>query len=89
MQAAVERLQPLTMGSTLTLPAGRQRSLLRWRIVEGIDVFDNWTDVFEPVRRRPLWSPFPGQRWKEIQAVEDAAHHVGQFLRERPDLDHR
>jgi len=51
-------------------------------ISEGLAVFDNWTDVFEPVRRRPIL----GRRWRDVQAIEQAAEHVEAFLRERPDL---
>lgn len=80
MVTVAERLKPLTDGSTLTVRAGRQYSLLKWRVTEGLEVFDNWTDVFEPVRRRALWSPLPGDRWKDIRPVQEAASHVGQFL---------
>lgn len=51
-------------------------------VVEGIWVGDRWTDVFEPVRRRTIFS----DRWTELQPVELAAAKVGDFLNRRPDL---
>lgn len=75
------RLSEHLAGTTLEVRAAWRRSLLRWRVVEGIQVVDNWTDVFEPVRRRHVL----GSRWHEVQPVQDAASKIGQFLRERPD----
>ncbi len=77
-----DRLNRRTSGSTLEVRAARRRSLLRWTVVEGLEVIDNWTDVFEPVRSRRLL----GTAWTEIQPVQQAASKVGAFLRERPDL---
>jgi hypothetical protein len=50
-------------------------------VVQGLLVADNWTDVFEPVRKRRVF----GKRWTEVQPVDVAAANVGAFLRERPD----
>ena len=68
--------------STLEVRASRRRSFLGWSVTQGIEVTDNWTDVFEPVRRRRLMS----SKWQEIQPVEQAASNIGSFLRDRPDL---
>ena len=83
MVTVAERLEPLTEGTTLTVRARRRHSLL-W-VTEGLEVVDNWTDVFEPVRRRWWWVPRRVVGWTEIQPVAEAASHVGSFLRERPD----
>ena len=61
------------MDSTLTVRGARRRSLRKWRAVEGIEVFDNWTDVWEPV----WWRPLLGSTWREIQSVQTAASQVG------------
>ena len=50
-------------------------------VVEGLAVSDEWTDVFEPVRRRPLWS----RTWRQVKDPEAAAEDVRWFLRHRPD----
>ena len=64
---------------TLRVAATRRR---RWfQVIEGIQVADNWTDVFEPVRSRHWFS----SRWNQIQSVKGAAAQLGAFLRERPD----
>ena len=66
-------------GDTLRVAATKRR---RWfQVIEGIQVADNWTDVFEPVRSRRWFS----SRWSKIQSVKDAAAQIGAFLRERPD----
>ena len=67
---------------TLKIRAVRRRSHLRWVVIEGFAIEDTWTDVFEPVRKRPLLSG----RWDEVQPVQLAASNVGRFMRERPDL---
>lgn len=41
---------------TLQIRAGRKRSLLEWIVPEGFAVEDNWTDLFEVVRKRRLSS---------------------------------
>jgi hypothetical protein len=77
-----DRLNRGVSDSTLEVRAARRRSLLQWRVTEGIEVTDKWTDVFEPVRRRRLVS----SKWQAIQPVQQAASNVGSFLRDRPDL---
>jgi hypothetical protein len=77
-----DRLNQSIGDSTLEVRASRRRSFLSWSVTEGIEVMDNWTDVFEPVRRRRLMS----SKWQEIQLVEQAASNIGSFLRDRPDL---
>lgn len=77
-----DRLNRRVSGSTLEVRAARRRSFLRWTVVEGLEVTDNWTDVFEPVRTRRLLQ----SEWTEVQPVQQAASKVGAFLRERPDL---
>jgi hypothetical protein len=39
-------------GSTLAVRPVHRRSFSQWTVTDGMAVFDNWTDVFEPVRRR-------------------------------------
>lgn len=77
-----KRLNDRVEGSTPEVEPVRRRSLLYWTVTEGIAVRDNWTDVFEPVRRRRIF----GKKWKDVQPVQEAASKVGGFLRERPDL---
>jgi site-specific recombinase XerC len=77
-----DRLNQGVGDSTLEVRASRRRSFLAWSVTEGIEVMDNWTDVFEPVRRRRLMS----SKWQEIQPVEQAAANIRSFLRDRPDL---
>lgn len=85
IREAAARLNERATGTTLEVKAARRRSLRRWRVVEGLAVVDNWTDVFEPVReRRPFMSS-----WREVQPLEEAASKVGWFLRERPDIGKR
>ena len=66
--------------SGLTVHAVRRRTLLR--VVEGLWVGDNGTDVFEPVRTRRPFS----HAWTELQPVKAAAARIGDFIRLRPDL---
>ena len=79
------RLNERAESATLQVRAARRRSVLQWTVEEGIEVVDNWTDVFEPVRRRRLF----GRDWQEVQPVQQAASSVGAFLRDRPDLEGR
>jgi hypothetical protein len=53
-------------------------------VIEGLWVGDNWTDVFEPIRKHRPFS----RVWTEVQSVHGAASNIGQFVRERPDLAH-
>lgn len=81
MVTVAERLtRRYCQGETLSVEAVRRR--LIFRVIEGLQVADNWTDVFEPVRSRRWFS----SRWREVQSVQDAAAQVGAFLRERPEL---
>jgi len=49
---------------------------------QGLGAYNNWTDVFEPVRRRwPL-----SHRWRPIQSPEEAVTKIEWFLTNRPDL---
>jgi hypothetical protein len=68
-----------------TLEVEPVRRLRLFGVVEGIAAEDNWTDVFEPVRRRRFFSG----KWRYVQQVGDAGEHIEAFLRERPDLDDR
>ena len=43
MVTVAERLSPLTDDTTLTVRAGRRYSVVRWRITEGLEVFDKGT----------------------------------------------
>jgi hypothetical protein len=66
----------------------RLRASRRWRVlelsyVEGLELTDRWTDIFEPVRRRRLW----GTRWENVQSVDQAAALIAGFLRDRPDRE--
>jgi hypothetical protein len=67
-------------GTSLAVAAVRRRNLLS--VIEGLHVGDNWTDVYEPVRKRRYFSG----AWTELQPVNVAASSIGAFLRERPDL---
>jgi hypothetical protein len=78
-----ERVNDRYSASGLHVIATRRRSLWRWVVVEGLSIWDEYTDVFEPVRSR---RPFT-VAWIEIQSVASAASHVGAFLRDRPDLN--
>jgi len=82
MVAAAEQLTREAGGLTSKVRAARRRSWGNMTVTEGLAIADNWTDAFEPVRRR---STFGGQ-WTAIQTVDEAAATVGRFLRERPDF---
>jgi hypothetical protein len=60
-----------------------ERRLRGLYVVEGLAATNDWTDMFEPVRRRWLWS----RRWHHLQSVDEAAACVEWFLKRRPDLD--
>ncbi len=77
-----ERLNRRVGDSTLEVRPVRRRSFLRWTVTEGIAVIDNWTDVFEPVRRRRIMR----REWEGVQPLQEAASKIGTFLRDRPDL---
>lgn len=82
MVTVAERMNDRYPDPTLIIRASRRRSLLRWSVVEGLEVADKWTDVYEPVRkRRMLVGP-----WEQVQPVQQAASKIGGFMRERPDL---
>jgi len=77
----MDRLHGLAASQEMTISVVR-----RWRglfIVEGLGVQDLWTDVFEPVRRRLLWS----RRWTASRPLLDAERAIRSFLINRPDLD--
>ena len=82
MVAAADQLTREAGGLTSKVLAARRRSWLNMTLTEGLAIADNWTDAFEPVRRRNLL----GGPWTEIQSVGVAATTVGRFLRERPDF---
>lgn len=67
-------------GDTLRVTANR-RSTGLLKVAEGLAVWDNWTDVFEPVRERRLWRG----SWNTVQTLEKAAEQAEAFLRRRPD----
>lgn len=79
---ACERMKDRADQEDLTVRPSTHRSWLRWEAVEGFEVINNWTEVFEPVRKRRLFAA----GWTEIQPVQDAAANVARFLSERPDL---
>lgn len=80
MCQVADRLDQRAHAQDLLVYARRKRSLLF--VTEGLWVGDKWTDVFEPVRRRPHLLRI----WRELQPVQDASSKIGGFLRERPDL---
>ena len=80
IEAAAVGLQAATAGTTLAVRAGRHRSLLRWCVVEQLEVFDEWTNVSEPIRSRRLLR----SRWKWAQPTEQAVAAVSDFLRRHP-----
>jgi hypothetical protein len=82
MVDVTQRLDGRDPETMLVIRAARRRSLLRRSVTEGLEAVDKWTDLFEPVRRRRMF----GRVWRELQPVQQAASHVGSFLRERPDL---
>jgi hypothetical protein len=80
LRGAADRLRAEKAEDGLAVDVAR-----RWRslfFVDGLSVTDAWTDVFEPVRRRPLWS----RRWRQVQPLEQAEEAVRWFLVHRPDL---
>lgn len=56
------------------------RRLTRGGLAEGLQLRDNWTDIFEPVRRRHLLG-----NWHELQTWDAALLAIERFLVERPD----
>src|SRR5947209_20500645 len=72
--------------TALRVRPARHMSIRNWTVTEGLEAVDNWTEVFEPVRRRRLLRRW---RWTEIQPVAEAASKVGRFIRDRPDLPNR
>jgi hypothetical protein len=66
-------------GDTLQVLAVRRRGL--FKVTEGLVAADDYTDVFEPVRERRVFS----SDWTDLQPVKKAAGEIGAFLRERPD----
>ena len=81
MVTVAGRLRPRAELQGLKVQASRRRSWLRLEVTEGLEAVDNWTDVFEPVRRRH----FLTSNWSGVQPVQDAAASIGRFLDERPD----
>ena len=80
MYTAAERLTArYCEGGTLRVTAYQQRNLTK--VVQGLAVWDKWTDGTEPVRERRYFS----NKWTELQPVQEAASKIGAFLRERPD----
>ena len=66
----------------LSVRAARRRSSAWLSVSEGLAAANNWTDIFEPVRRRQ----WVGRRWREVQPIQQAAAKIGAFLRDRPDF---
>ena len=79
-QAALLLTDKYCKDDTLKVTADR-RSTGLLKVAEGLAVWDNWTDVFEPVRERRLWR----DNWRALQTVEKAAEQIDAFLRDRPD----
>lgn len=80
MYTAAERLTARYCGGdTLRVAAYQRRNLTK--VVQGLPVWDKWTDYDEPVRERRYFS----KKWNELQPVQEAASRIGTFLRERPD----
>ncbi len=81
LQTAAEALNARHAGAT-----GLQVGVaVRWRgpfRVQGLCVWDLWTDVFEAVRHRLLWT----RTWHLRQAPVDAAANIDWFFAHRPDL---
>jgi hypothetical protein len=82
MVRVADRMTRRYADSGLVTRARRQRSIVSWTTTDGLQTVDNWTNVFEPVRRRRFF----GRVWSEVQPLQEAASKVGTFLRERPDL---
>lgn len=81
MEEAAERLSSLLLPDETLEVMALRRSTGLVTVTEGLFVGDNWTDVFEPVRRRRYRS----KTCTEIQSVEEAERGIEIFLRERPD----
>ena len=80
MYTAAERLTSrYGTGDTLKVAAFQRRNLTN--VVQGMQVWDEWTEYTEPVRERRYFS----SKWTDLQPVQDAASKIGTFLRERPD----
>jgi hypothetical protein len=80
MYTAAERLTSrYCQADTLKVAAYQRRNLTN--VVQGLQVWDDWTDYDEPVRERRYFS----KKWHELQPVQEAASKIGSFLRERPD----
>lgn len=67
-------------GDSLKVAANR-RSTGLLTVAEGLAAQDNWTDVFELMRKRRVYRT----HWTEVQTLEQAAERMQVFLRERPD----
>jgi hypothetical protein len=81
MSAAAQLLSDqYCKGDSLRVTANRRATGLL-TVSEGLAVQDNWTDVFEPVRKRRIYRNL----WNDVQTLEQAARHIEVFLRERPD----
>jgi hypothetical protein len=78
---SADRMNRRDSDDGLVVRAIRRRSLVRWCVVEGLWVGDNWTDAFEPVRTRRLLR----SAWKDVQPLQQAGSKIGTFIRERPD----
>jgi len=76
-----DRVNASDRGADLKVQACRKREWLI-TVVDGLWVGNEWTDVFEPVRRRSIF----GDQWIELQPVGVAAAKIGDFLKRRPDL---
>lgn len=76
-----DRVNGSRRGADLEVQACQKRQWLI-TVVEGIWVGNKRTDVFEPVRRRSVFS----DHWIGLQSVEVAAAKIGDFLDRRPDL---
>lgn len=64
-----------------TVQGRRRRSLLRWRVTEGLWSGNDQGGAFEPVRSRRLFS----REWGDEQPVQAAASKIGTRLREGLD----
>ena len=76
-----ERMSEEYEDTGLVVRGARRRSFRTLSVTEGLLATDKWTDVFEPVRRRRIFS----SQWTEVEPIQEAAARVGTFLRERPD----
>ena len=81
MSAAAQLLSDqYCKGDTLKVTANRRATGLL-TVSDGLAAQDNWTDVFEPVRKRRIYR----NRWNDVQSIKLAAEHIQVFLQERPD----